>query len=157
NARNFFDTTFGNGTTTLRANNQDVLLQTRNSAGLVTSQQPLTVANQSDGEDSFTFVNAGFVLGGPINLRTFYFVSFEQEIINANREESFAVPTIEQRGAFGSGATGIFQDPFTGQSTATIPTSINGAATLSLYPFPNNPNGVYGPNTFTQGLPASGR
>jgi hypothetical protein len=67
------------------------------------------------------------------------------------------VPTVEQRGAFHTGATGIFQDPFTGQPTATIPTNRNGAAIFSLYPFPNNPGGVYGANTFTHILPASAR
>ncbi|HKZ79917.1 MAG TPA: TonB-dependent receptor [Pyrinomonadaceae bacterium] len=158
NARNFFDTAFGTSTNSVRANNQDVLVQTRNVAGTVTSQQPLTVQNQSGDEDSLTFGQAGFVLGGPIHKdRTFYFVSFEEEVTNATKEESFAVPTVEQRGAFGTGATGIFQDPFTGEPTSAIPTSRNGAAIFSLYPFPNNPNGVYGSNTFTQVLPASGR
>ena len=158
NARNFFDTTFGNATSTLRANNQDIVVQTRSANGAVLSQQPLTVRNQSGGKDSFTFGQAGFVLGGPIRKeRTFYFVSFEQNIINASHEESFAVPVVEQRGAFRSGATGIFQNPFNGQPTSTIPGSRNGSAIFSLYPFPNNPNGVYGANTFTQVLPASGR
>ena len=158
NARNFFDTTFGNATTTLRANNQDVLVQTRDAKGVVTSQQPLTVRNESGGKDPFTFGQVGFVLGGPLKQdKMFYFVSFEGEIINANQEESFAVPTIEQRGAFGTGATGIFRDPLTGQATSTIPSSRNGAAIFSLYPFPNNPNGVYGANTFTQVLPAGAR
>lgn len=158
NARNFYDTAFGTSTSAVRANNQDVLVQTRSVSGTVTSQQPLTVQNQSGGEDSFTFGQAGFVLGGPIRKdRTFYFVSFEEEVTNATKEESFAVPTVEQRGAFGTGATGIFQDPFTGEPTSAIPTSRNGAAIFSLYPFPNNPNGVYGSNTFTQVLPASGR
>jgi len=158
NARNFIDTKFGNATTSVRANNQDVLLQTRNAAGTVTSQVPLLVQNQSAGEDSFTFAQGGFVLGGPLRKdRTFYFVSFEEAVTNATREESFAVPTVEQRGAFGTGATGIFQNPFTGQPTLTIPSSRDGSAIFSLYPFPNNPNGVYGANTFTQVLPASGR
>lgn len=158
NARNFFDTTFGTATVPVRANNQDVLVQTRSPAGIVTSQQPLTTQNQSGGEDSFTFAQGGFVLGGPVRKdTTFYFVSFEEELTNATKEESFAVPTLEQRGAFGTGATGIFQNPFTGQPTSTIPNSRNGAAVFSLYPFPNNPNGVYGSNTFTQTLPASGR
>jgi hypothetical protein len=158
NSRNFFDTRFGNATTPLRANNQDVLVQTRNESGVVSKQQPLTVKNQSGGEDSFTFGQGGFVLGGPVRKnRTFYFMSFEKSATNGTKEESFAVPTVEQRGAFGTGATGIFQDPFTGQPTATIPTSINGAATFSLYPFPNNPNGTYDRNTFTQTLPANGR
>ena len=44
NARNFFDTSFGNATTPLRAGGKPVL---RNG-------QPLTVTNQSGGEDSFT-------------------------------------------------------------------------------------------------------
>jgi hypothetical protein len=158
NARDFFDTTNGSATTAVRANNQDVLVQTRSPFGVVLSQQPLTVRNQSGGEDSFTFGHAGLVLGGPIKQdRLFYFVSAEREIINASQEASFAVPTVEQRGAFGKGASGIFQDPLTGQPTAAIPNSRNGAAILSLYPFPNNPGGVYGENTFTQVLPASGR
>jgi len=50
NARNFFDTTFETATTTLRANNQDVLVQTRSPTGQVTSQQPLTVQNECGGE-----------------------------------------------------------------------------------------------------------
>ena len=158
NARNFFDTVFGTAIVPLRANNQSVLIQTRNLAGMVTSEQALTTRNQSGGEDSFTFIQAGFVLGGPIRKnRTFYFLSFEEEITNANQEASFAVPTIEQRGAFGSGATGIFQNPFTGQPVSTIPNSRNGAAIFSLYPLPNNPQGVFDANTFTQGLPANGR
>ncbi|HZI87842.1 MAG TPA: carboxypeptidase-like regulatory domain-containing protein [Pyrinomonadaceae bacterium] len=158
NARNFFDTTFGSSIFPVRANNQDVLVQTRNEVGIVLSEQTLVTQNQSGREDSFTFVQGGFVLGGPVRKdTTFYFVSFEQEITNATREESFAVPTVEQRGAFRTGATGIFQNPFTEQPTATIPTSRNGAAIFSLYPFPNNPEGVYGPNTLTQTLPGSGR
>lgn len=157
NGRNFFDTTFGSGVSTLRANNQDVLVQTR-AAGVVTSQQPLTVRNESGGKDSFTFWQGGFVIGGPIKKESvFYFASFEREVTNATEENNFAVPTVEQRGAFRTGATGIFQDPFTGLPTASVPASRNGSAIFSLYPFPNNPNGVYAANTFTQTLPASGR
>jgi hypothetical protein len=158
NARNFFDTTFGTATTTVRANNQDVMVQTRNAAGQVTSQQPLSVRNESAGKDSFTFWRAGFVIGGPVKKdKAFYFASFESSATNATEEHSFAVPTIEQRGAFGTGTTGIFQNPFTGQPTATIPGTRTGSAIFSLYPFPNNPRGVYGANTLTQVLPASGR
>src|SRR5688572_29136407 len=79
NARNFFDTAFGKDIVPVRANNQDVLVQTRNPNGIVTSQQVLTTQNQSGGEDSFTFAQVGFVLGGPIRKNsTFYFVSFEE-------------------------------------------------------------------------------
>jgi len=157
NARNFFDTTFGTAITTVRANNQDVVVQTRQGAQVL-SQQPLTVRNESGGEDSFTFGQAGFVIGGPlIRNKVFYFTSFEREIINASEEHSFAVPAIEQRGAFGTGITGTFQDPFTRQPVAAIPGTRSGSAIFSLYPFPNNPNGIYGANTLTQVLPASGR
>jgi hypothetical protein len=158
NARNFFDTTFGNATSTVRANNQNVLIQTRDANGVVLSQQPLTVRNESGGEDSFTFGQTGFVIGGPIKSdRAFYFASFESSITNATEENSFAVPTLEQRGAFRTGATGIFQDPLTGAATSAIPATRNGSGIFSLYPFPNNPDGVYGANTFTQVLPANGR
>ena len=104
NARNLFDTANGNSTSPLRtANNQPVLLDGR----------PILIQNESGGKDSFTAGQGGFVLGGPLARdRTFYFVSFEGQLLNATKEESFAVPTLEQRGAFGTGASAIFRDPF---------------------------------------------
>src|SRR6185312_2611830 len=159
NSRNFFDTTFGNATATVRANNQDVLVQSRNTVtGGIISQQPLTVTNESGSEDSFTFGQGGFVLGGPLDRdRLFYFASFEREVTNASEEHSFAVPTLQQRGAFNSGVTGIFLNPLTGTPTSTIPSTRSGAGIFSLYPYPNNPEGAYGPNTFTHVLPANSR
>jgi hypothetical protein len=152
NARSFFDTTLGNDVTALRAGGKPVLFNGRQ----------LTVRNESGGEDSFTLVNGGFVLGGPLvpneagrsAKSMFYFISGEGQIVNARREESFAVPTVEQRGIFNSGATGLAVDPFSGQRVLSFPATISGDAIFSLYPFPNNPNGIYGPNTFTQALPA---
>ncbi|HJR05875.1 MAG TPA: carboxypeptidase-like regulatory domain-containing protein [Pyrinomonadaceae bacterium] len=167
NARNAFDTANGNARTPLFAgNNQPVLLGVIGRTGTVVSPaSPVTVLNQSGGEDSFTFGQGGFVLGGPIvPRRAFYFVSAEGYVINATSEESFAVPTVEQRGAFGTGATGIFRDPFGRRAangslldpTLGFPTTSGGDAIFSLFPFPNNPQGVYGANTFTQVLPADG-
>jgi len=149
NARNAFDTTFGNSATDLRTlTGQPVLL----------NGAPIVVRNQSGGEDSFTFVQGGFVLGGPLQkTRMFYFVSAEGQLINASEEKSFTVPTLEQRGVFRSGATGLFRDPFTGAAVATVPSSRNGAALFNLFPFPNSPNGVYGVNTYTELLPADAR
>ena len=155
NARNAFDTAFGNARTPLRTTtNQAVLLE----------GQPVFVQNQSGGEDSYTFGQAGFVLGGPLRRnRVFYFLSAEGARTLASQEASFAVPTIEQRGIFRSGATGIVRDPFTGalltddftgDPTVSIPASRFGSALFNLFPFPNNPQGVYGVNTFTQLLPA---
>jgi hypothetical protein len=168
NARNPFDTANGNSRTPLLAgNNQPVLLGVSDRTGTVVSPpSPVMVVNQSGGEDSFTLGQGGFVLGGPlIPRRAFYFISAEGHAINATREENFAVPTVEQRGAFGTGATGVFRDPF-GRRDATggalldptlgFPTTAGGDAVFSLFPFPNNPQGVYGRNTFTQVLPADG-
>jgi hypothetical protein len=156
NARNFFDTPGSNTVTPLRsASGQQVMLDGR----------ALSVTNKSNGKDSFTLGQGGFVLGGPLAPdRMFYFFSGEGQVINAAREQSFAVPTIEQRGAFATGASAIFRNPL-GRRDASgnlidqvfaYPTTARGDAIFSFFPFPNNPNGVFGPNTLTQSLPASG-
>ena len=149
NARSVFDTTNAASSFPLRAaNSQPVLVD----------NQPVTLRNDSGGEDSFTLAKGGFILGGPLKSKhLFYFLSGEYQSLNASQEESFAVPTLEQRGAFGTGATGIFRNPFDGSATSANPTGRNGAAVLSLFPFPNHPDGIYGANTFTQVLPAGGR
>ncbi|HET8782466.1 MAG TPA: TonB-dependent receptor, partial [Pyrinomonadaceae bacterium] len=149
NARNVFDTeTIANSLFALRtAGGQPVLID----------NQPLTLGNESGGEDSFTLAKGGFVLGGPLKSKhLFYFLSGEYESLNATQEQSFAVPTLEQRGAFGTGATGLFRNPLNGSPTAAIPVDRTGTALLSLFPFPNHSDGVYGPNTFTKVLPAGG-
>ncbi len=152
NARNFFDTASGNALTPLRtsspSNPQPVLLDT----------QPIFVRNQSGGENSFTFGKFGATLGGPVRReKTFYFFAGEGQIINATAEENFVVPTVEQRGAFGSGAAGITHHVLTGAPIRAIPSTDTGSIVFSLFPFSNNPAGIYGPNTFTQALPASAR
>jgi hypothetical protein len=164
NARNFFDTTNGNAAPALRAgNDQPVLL----------NGDQLRAQNRSGGKDSETLGYFGATVGGPLprfgegkrssfdNL--FYFLSAEGQILNAVRESSFAVPTVEQRGFGRTGATGIFRTPLpdiTGtflpdSPNVFFPTTIGGDAVFSLFPFPNNPRGVYGANTFTQTAPAS--
>ena len=147
NARNFFDS----------STSEDFALRSASGQQVLIDGQPLVVRNRSGAEDSFTLAKGGFVLGGPLKPKhIFYFFSGEFQSLNASREESFAVPTLEQRGAFGTGATGIFRNPLNGNPTAANPASRNGAAILTLFPFPNNPSGVYGANTFTQILPAGG-
>jgi hypothetical protein len=157
NARNFFDTSAGSGGVPVRtATNQPVLLDGR----------PILTRDPGAGEDSATFGQAGFVLGGPLAPdRTFYFISAEGHLLNASREESFAVPTVEQRGAFATGASAIFRNPLGSRDANgnlidqvfAFPTTSQGDAVFSFYPFPNNPAGAYGPNSFTQELPASGQ
>lgn len=177
NGRNYFDTSFGNATTALMAGNQNVVRDSTfgsdSSLGLMRirflpplNSTPLMVRNQSEGEDSFTFWQGGLVLGGPLEdargpndpPRMFYFIAAEGYVTNARKEESFAVPTVSQRGVFGTGASSNFAlTNFSGSPSDrfTFPVSSSGNAVFSLFPFPNNPAGVYGPNTFTQALPAS--
>ncbi len=160
NSRNFFDRNNGNSSFPLTAgSNQPVLL----------NGSPIVVQNQSGDEDSSTLSQFGAVLGGPIVNRAFYFLSAEGQVLNGTREQSFAVPTVAQRGIFGSGATGLFSSPFAspvvaglpfaaaGSPTRAFPASTSADAIFSLFPFANNPTGVYGANTLTQVLPASGR
>lgn len=165
NARNFFDTTFGNAVTPLRATALDPVAQTTNSKPVLLDGRQVFTRNQSGGEDSFTLANGGLVFGGPIKrtrptgkgASVFYFFSAEGQLVNATKEASFAVPTVEERGIFKSGATGISTDPFNGGSVTSFPSTISGDAIFSLYPFPNNPAGIYGANTLTQTLPAGER
>jgi hypothetical protein len=152
NARNFFDTANGDAARPLFTNSET------NPQPVLRDGRPITVRNQSGGEDSFTFGKFGATLGGPVRReKTFYFLSGEGQIINAAQEENFVTPTVEQRGQFGSGATGITHNALTGAQTRAIPSTDVGNIVFSLFPFSNNPTGIYGPNTFTQTLPASAR
>jgi hypothetical protein len=156
NARNFFDAEGADAAAVpLHAGGRPVLVNGR----------PALVSDPSGEEDSFTFGSGGLTLGGPLSEHRgeargrslFYFVSAEGALLNATRETSFAVPTVEQRGLFGSGARGLSTDPFDGSAIEGFPTTVSGDAVFSLFPFPNNPGGVYGENTFTQVLPAGGQ
>jgi len=141
-----------------------------------TDGAPITVRNESGEKDSLTFGQIGaafggrfprFGEGGPVTYsNAFYFISAERQIQNASREANFAVPTVAERGAFNTGSTGIVSDPFgaspcSAQNRASCrrlyPTTGDGDLIFSLFPFPNNPRGVYGDNTFTRALPAWAR
>ncbi len=168
NARNVFDSTGGSSAATpLTVGSQNVVSCTAYNIMTRTciNSRPITTRNQSGSqEDSFTLGQGGFVIGGPLKPnKMFYFISAEGQNLNAAKEVNFAVPTIPQRGLFNSGATGLTFTPFAdtngvfppGSPNAFFPTSTGGDAIFSLFPYPNNPNGVYGANTFTQTLPAS--
>ncbi|MBV9210265.1 MAG: TonB-dependent receptor, partial [Acidobacteria bacterium] len=160
NARNALDTANGTATFPLVGGGRTVLDCTGVTFPCTTANgRPITVTNQSGGQDSSTLTQAGLVLGGPLMPdKLFYFVSAEGQFLNARKEASFAVPTVAQRGLFGTGATGISVNPVDPtQTVSAFPTTIDADAIFSLFPFPNNPNGIYGANTFTQNLPASGQ
>jgi hypothetical protein len=144
-ARDPFDLAGGPASTTLVADGRTVQL----------NGQDLTVRNPVQDENPFTRAQYGFVIGGPlVKQKTHFFASLEHQDINASRESHFAVPTVAERGLFTTGATG-FPVSVDGVNKDLFPTSGEGDAFFSLFPFPNNPIGPYGPNTFTEVIPAS--
>src|SRR5437870_4598940 len=161
NAPNFFDTTSGNFISPLRSGNKAVLDCTNSnfSGGFCTTANggvPITTSFNAGKKDSFTLGQGGAVIGGTlVPGKLFYFVSLEGQLLNASKETHFAVPTVKQRGAFNSGDVGLSLNPLTGGPTFAFPTSAAGDAIISFFPFPNNPNGPYGANTFTEVVSAS--
>lgn len=154
NARNTFDLTGGPATfpLTRASDGSAVRIGRLTSAGQTVDIRPLAPANPVGGENPFTRGQYGFVIGGPVvKDRTHFFASYEHQDINASRESHFAVPTIAQRGLFAAGDVGLTDVA----GNSVFPSSLAGNAFLSLYPFPNNPGGPYGPATFTQVLPAN--
>ena len=139
-ARDHFDLVGGPATFPITANGQAVFLD-----GV-----PLAPRNPVGGENPYDRWQYGFVLGGPIvKEKSQFFLSAEHQEIAAKKESHFAVPTVEQRGVFQTGGTGLKIGP------GLFPTSGYGDRFFSLFPFPNNPLGPYGANTYTEILPAS--
>lgn len=153
-ARNFFDQETGGGASTL------TLRRASDAAPVLLDGRPLTTSYRAGEKDSFTHTQAGFTAGGPLKSDTvFFFASLERQIIRANKETHFAVPTVRERGVFGTGETGLLadvSDPPSPERLRLFPASIPGNALFSLYPFPNNPLGPYGNNTYSIELPADG-
>jgi hypothetical protein len=117
----------------------------------------LVQANPSGGKDQFQRNQGGGVIGFPIvRDQTFFFGSFERQDIKARQETHFSVPSIAQRGYLNYGAGGFRRRDSSGLLQSFTPTFTAGDAIFSLFPFPNNPVGPYGENTFTQVLPADG-
>lgn len=140
---------------------------------VIFNDQPLAPANPVGNDDAFNRRQIGFVFGGPIGKqekkqnnttppippaarKTLFFTSFEHQAVDANKESHFAVPAIAERGLFSSGDRGQ-RNPSGAVPPFLYPTSATGDRVFSLYPFPNNPRGPYGANTFTQILPADAR
>lgn len=120
------------------------------------------IGGPSGEQDPFTRASYGFALGGPVaRNKTHFFGAFEHQDLNASHEFHFAVPTKSERGLFNSGTKGLtpcttVQNQTTCASSPTLfPTSETGNAFFSFFPFPNNPSGPYGPNNFTEVIPAN--
>jgi hypothetical protein len=177
NARNFFDYTSDNSpsrnlTALQRFFNAPArvvnvkVFDPRDDPDTITGRE-VVQANPSEGRDPSHRHQAGFALGlpmakkyfGPLGAArpaTFFFGSFERQTLRARRETHFAVPTVTQRGLMGLGASGFCAVDAQGQCASRFrPTFVAGDAVFSLFPFPNNPVGPYGDNTFTRVLPAN--
>ncbi|MFN0279798.1 MAG: carboxypeptidase regulatory-like domain-containing protein [Pyrinomonadaceae bacterium] len=146
NSSNFFDNDRGN--TTFDLNGQ------RASGALVPvfiDDVRARVTNFAGSEDKLDLLQGGFAFGGRlVKEKVFFFLSGEYQRLEGTQERHFAVPTVEQRGFVRSGASGL-QQCFSGSDCIPgFPTSISGDAVFSLFPFPNDPNGIYGRNTYTQ-------
>ena len=111
----------------------------------------------SGGKDRFTRGQAGLVFGGPIiRKRTQFFGSFEYDRVSASTEQHFSTPMLEERSLFRSPSPD-FGALVEGSVQVFRGASPLGRNILSLYPLPNDVSGPFGPNTFTQILPADGK
>ena len=161
NARNFFDYTAGNVTSfplTARAQARFSGRATDDVVPVTIDGQPVIQRNPSEGVDPYQRNQGGVAIGFPLRRdKTFFFGSFERQDIKARQETHFAVPTVAERGLFRSGATGLVTTDLFNRTNANSPFPTFGAGdnVFSLFPFPNNPVGPYGENTFTQVLPAN--
>lgn len=117
--------------------------------GLITVRNGFGFQNNPLREPSTTSrISYGASGGGPLGLRKLYwYASFERELQDGNIEQSFSVPTVRERGIYNNGDTGGPPD------FNYVPANIPGDGVLSLIPFPNNPLGPYGTNTYTAVLP----
>jgi hypothetical protein len=139
----------------------DPITRASDGVEVIRNGEPIVPLNPSEGENPFQRLQYGFAIGGPIiKNRLSFFGSYERQDLKAARESHFAVPTVAERGLtvdvhgqpLLTGDRGINQGGFRGG-----PTSLLGDAFFSFFPFPNNPLGPYGPNTFTEVLRADAK
>ncbi|MGD9564378.1 MAG: TonB-dependent receptor [Pyrinomonadaceae bacterium] len=154
NARNFFDNTDGNSTFLLSGRRLDDGV----SIPVFRDGERVEVRNDAGEKDTFSLLQGGFAVGGPVvRDRLFFFASGEGQTMNGFKERHFAVPTLEERGIFGSGAQGFLAAGANGTVVPIFPTSTAADAAYSLIPFPNHPDGVYGANTYSKELSTDAR
>ncbi|HXI24216.1 MAG TPA: TonB-dependent receptor [Pyrinomonadaceae bacterium] len=152
NARDFFDHDLGSGNLPASF----ALERQSDKEKVLLDGVPIVTPNPVGGENPLTRVQFGVAASGQIpKLVIPFFATVERLKLRASRESHFIVPTVEQRGMFDSGATGLLL-PLP-MPVPLYPASLSGDAVFSFYPLPNNPLGPYGLNTHTAILPADAK
>lgn len=119
---------------------------------------PVLTRSPATGNSPFRRTQADANLSGPILKPTsFFYVSFASIVTTASEEHHLAVPTVAERGVNGAGGTGFsYFSPLVSLAAPVdfTPASLPGNGIFSLFPFPNDPSGPFGVNTYTTNLPA---
>ena len=142
NARDFFDHDLGSDNLPASF----ALRRQSDGAPVRLDGVPIVTPNPVGDENPLTRIQLGMAASGEIpKLAIPFFVTVERLKLHASRESHFIVPTVEQRGMFDSGATGLLLNhPVVAALIPLYPTSHPGNAIFSFYPFPNNPLGPFG-------------
>jgi len=130
-----------------------------NAAGQGGQLNPTAAGNQ------FFRAQEGLLLSGPIwrrkdksgeeiSSKTHFLLSYERHTLRQQQQTSFSVPTPDQRQICPVGDRACASNVLF--SSGFFPSSLRGDALWSLYPFPNNPLGPYGGNTYTESLSSDG-
>jgi hypothetical protein len=114
--------------------------------------------NPTSQSDDFFRSQGGFVLDGPLGPLgrhgTTFTVSYERRTLRQSEKENFILPTAVQRQICGPLQAACPSYVYPGGNL--YPVTLRGDALWSLFPFPNNPLGPFGANTYTEELGADG-
>ncbi len=146
NARGYFDQGFaGEREIPVDAKGTPVAFSGTAPSGLTLRNGNLYQENPLARRTSATRGIGGLTAGGPLGpAGTSVFAAFERTGADSDVRRHFIVPTIGERSV-------------PGLPSATLPATVPGNAIFSLYPFPNNPTGPFGANTYTETRPESAR
>ena len=125
------------------------LMRQSDGARVLLDSNPIATLLPTGGNAAATRSDTGVAGGGTLRpLRLAFYGAYERRNSNSYGEYHFAVPTVAER-AIGRPGGGPGDTGFVAGGTSFFPASLPGNAIFSLYPFPNNPAGPYGANTFT--------
>jgi hypothetical protein len=125
------------------------LVRQSDNAPVLLDSNPLATHVPTGGNAAYTRSDTGLAGGGTLRpMRLAFYGAYERRNSNSYGEYNYSVPTVAER-AIGRPGGGPGDVGFRASSTSFFPSSLPGNAIFSLYPFPNNPAGPYGANTYT--------